>query len=93
MKGSVLPQALILRAQQLQNMDNPHISQPNVRNTAVDEENNVTYQIMAFRQMNREEVVGTIRQYLSQPSMRKRKKPERNKVITITTSYGLRPGL
>jgi hypothetical protein len=74
-------------------MDNPHISQPNVRNTAVDEESNVTYHIMAFRQMSREEVVGTIRQYLSQPSLRKRKKPERNKVITITTSYGLRPGL
>jgi hypothetical protein len=71
----------------------PSISEPNVCNTAVDEEHNVTYRIMAFRQMSREEVVGTVRQYLSQPSMRRRKNPEKNKIITITTLYGLKPGL
>ena len=74
-------------------MDNPGISQPNVRNTVADEENNVTYHIMAFRQMSREEMVGTVRQYLSQPGMTRRKNPEKNKIITITTSYGLMPGL
>jgi hypothetical protein len=43
--------------------------------------------------MSRDEVVGTVRQYLSQPSMRRRKNPERNMIITITTLYGLKPGL
>lgn len=61
---------------------------PNVRNTIRDEEYNVTYHIMAYRQLSREEMIVTVRDYLSQPRIRRRKTRERNKTIVIVTIHG-----
>lgn len=58
----------------------------------IDEEHNMTYHVMAYRTLSREEVIGAIRAYHLQRKGR-RKTPERNKIITIVTVLGCSPGL
>jgi hypothetical protein len=61
---------------------------PNVMSTIRDEENNVTYQVMAYRSLSYGELVRSVRMLHAQPKMRRRKKPLRNQVITIVTTLG-----
>ena len=70
-----------------------HLKAPDVRNTVRDEEHNVTYHIMAYRTLSKEEMILTVRQYLAQPRLRRRKTRERHKVITILTVHGASPNL
>jgi hypothetical protein len=64
---------------------------PSVRTTATDKPNNVTYHVMAYRKLTDDEMMMAIRLYHSQPKVRRRKTPLRNKVITIISILGLRP--
>ena len=57
---------------------------PNVKNTATDQQTGVTYNIMAYRTLTREEIVLAIRHALSQ-----QKKPKRGTTLTIITTIGL----
>ena len=66
----------------------PIMEQPNVRSSIRDEENNVTYHVMAYRELTRAELVGAVRMYRSQPRFRRRKTPEKNKIITIISVIG-----
>lgn len=64
------------------------MQQPNVKSSIRDDENNVTYHVMAYRTLSREELVQCVRMYLSQPAIRRRKTPVKNKEITIITVIG-----
>jgi hypothetical protein len=64
------------------------MEQPNVRSSIRDAENNVTYHVMGYRPLTRQELVQTVRVYLSQPRFRRRKTPQKNKIITIITVIG-----
>jgi len=64
------------------------MQEPNIRSSIRDEEHNMTYHVMAYRKLSREELVWQVRSYHSQPRFRRRKTPERNKVITILTIIG-----
>jgi hypothetical protein len=66
---------------------------PDVRNTIKDERNNVTYHVMAYRQLAQAEMVQSVRLFHAQPKIRRRKTPLKNKVITILTVHGASPGL
>jgi hypothetical protein len=61
---------------------------PSCKHTVRDEANNVTYHVMAYRRLTRAEVMQGVSFYLSQPQQRRRKKPVRDKVITIFSSIG-----
>ncbi|HVZ63401.1 MAG TPA: hypothetical protein VG936_02345 [Lacunisphaera sp.] len=62
---------------------------PGVKSTMLDEEHNVTFHFMAYRKLDEAEMIRAIRAYRSQPEFRRRKNPERNKVITIITHVGM----
>ena len=64
------------------------MEQPSIRSSIRDEAHNMTYHVMAYRPLTREELVQSVRVYHSQPRFRRRKTPERNKVITIISVIG-----
>lgn len=64
------------------------MEQPSVCSSIRDAENNVTYHVMAYRPLTRQELAQTVRAYRSQPRFRRRKTPERNKIITIISVIG-----
>ncbi len=66
---------------------------PNICNTLRDDANNMTYQVMAYRTLSREEVLLSVRHFLSQPRVRRREKPLQNQTIKILTIYGASPRL
>lgn len=66
---------------------------PDVRTSIKDEENNVTYHVLAYRKLSRAELVQSVRAYHAQPKQRRRKKPLKNAQITIITIHGATPGL
>ncbi|HEY4322044.1 MAG TPA: hypothetical protein VGM77_12820 [Gemmatimonadales bacterium] len=61
---------------------------PNVVSQIKDAEHGVLYRFLAYRPLSREELVMGVRQYLSQPRLRRRKTRERNKVIAIVMTHG-----
>lgn len=61
---------------------------PSIRHTRRDAGNNVTYHVMAYRRLSDVEVAQSIRLYMSQATVRRRKTRLRNKVITIMTVIG-----
>lgn len=58
---------------------------PNINNIIKDEENDVTYEIMAYRRLSKGEMVDAVRFYQSQ---KKTKKPKKGSTITIITIIG-----
>jgi hypothetical protein len=66
---------------------------PDVRSTLRDDANNMTYHVIAYRALSREELIRCVGQYHAQPSVRRRKTPLRNKVIEIHTIIGASPNL
>ena len=60
---------------------------PHVRNVMVDRAKGITYEVMAYRQLTREEVIYQVRIYKSQPK-RRGKVPDRGGTVTILTSLG-----
>lgn len=65
-------------------MEGPHIPHP-IR----DAERNVTYVVMAYRELTRTEVVQMVRMHQA----RTKKKPAKNSTVTILTVLGATPGL
>lgn len=61
---------------------------PSIKHTVRDRVNNVTYHVMAYRPLTKAEVMQGVSLYLSQPEQRRRKKPVRDKVITILSLIG-----
>ncbi len=66
---------------------------PDVRSTLRDDANNMTYHVVAYRALSREELLRCVRHYYAQLSVRRRKSPLRNKVIEIHTIIGASPNL
>ena len=66
---------------------------PDVRSTIRDENRNVTYHVLAYRALARDELVAAVRHYHSQPSVRRKGRQMRNAVITIFTTHGATGGL
>lgn len=66
---------------------------PNVKSTIRDERNNVTYHVVAYRNLTREELVSSVRLFHSQPKLRRRKTPLRNQIVTIVSVLGATPNL
>ena len=58
---------------------------PNVKNTLVDSGSNVTYHVMAYRPLTKEEMLLSVHQYWSQTKKRKLKA---GTVITIVSIIG-----
>lgn len=58
---------------------------PNISNPIKDPEADVTYNVMAYRQLSRAEVVQAVRMYMAQ---KKGKKPKRGTTVTIITVIG-----
>lgn len=65
---------------------------PDVRSTIRDEERNVTYHVLAYRALARDELVAAVRHYHAQPSVRGKGKRLRNTVIKIITTHGATGG-
>lgn len=61
---------------------------PDVKSTIRDEQHNVTYHVLAYRPLSRSELVESVRVYHAQPKVRRRKKPIKDRVITIVTIHG-----
>lgn len=57
---------------------------PNIPHRMRDAERNVEYVVMAYRKLTRQEVVAAIHAYLAQ----QRRKPAKNKRVTILTTLG-----
>ena len=66
---------------------------PTIMTTLRDNDNNVTYNVLAYRHLSRDELIMSVRMYHSQPSVRRRKKPFKNATITIVSILGATPGL
>ena len=64
------------------------INMPNVENIIVDPEKNITYRIMAYRTLAREEKVAAVRVFLA--NLPKTKRPKKNQDITFVTTIGSR---
>lgn len=60
------------------------MEQPNTRNVIKDAERKVTYVVMAYRQLSREEIVIAVRHHLSQ----RRGQPKKGSTIIIMTTFG-----
>ncbi len=61
------------------------MEQPQVSNPIRDKEKGVTYNVIAYRKLSREEVVLAIRHYHAQ---KKQKKPKKGTTVTILTIIG-----
>jgi hypothetical protein len=64
------------------------MKKPDIRSTLRDEEHNMTYHVLAFRKLNELEMVETVKMYLAQPKIRRRRTPERNKTVTTHALMG-----
>jgi hypothetical protein len=64
------------------------MKKPDIRSTLRDEQHNMTYHVVAFRKLNELEMVETVKLYLAQPRILRRKTPERNKTVTTHALMG-----
>ena len=48
----------------------------------------MTYRVFAFRELTKLEMVQTVKLYLSQPKILRRKTPEKNKTVTTDSLLG-----
>jgi len=61
------------------------VEQPRVSNPVRDEEKDVTYNVIAYRKLSREETILAIRHYHAQKNT---KKPKKGITVTILTIIG-----
>ena len=57
---------------------------PNIRSSIRDPERDITYHVLAYRKLAREETIAAVRYYLA----RAKKKPKAGSTITIVTIIG-----
>jgi hypothetical protein len=64
------------------------MKKPAILSTWFDAEHNMTYHVFAFRELTKLEMVQTVKLYLSQPKILRRKTPEKNKTVTTDSLLG-----
>jgi hypothetical protein len=64
------------------------MKKPNILSTLYYAEENMTYHVLAFRKLSELEMVQTVKLYLSQPKIQRRRMPERNKTVTTDSLLG-----
>ena len=64
------------------------MKKPDIRSTLHDEEHNMTYHVVAYRKLNELEMIETIKMYLAQPRILRRKIRERNMTVTTDSLLG-----
>jgi hypothetical protein len=64
------------------------MKKPAILSTLFVPENNMTYRVFAFRELTKLEMVQTVKLYLSQPKILRRKTPEKNKTVTTNSLLG-----
>lgn len=66
---------------------------PAIRSSMKDEANNFVYHVLAYRKLDRREMLQAIAMYRSQPKVRRRNRPPQNGSVTILTIHGATPNL
>ena len=64
------------------------MKKPDILSTLYDAKHNMTYRVLAFRELTELEMVQTVTLYLSQPKILRRGKPEKNKTVTTNSLLG-----
>jgi hypothetical protein len=64
------------------------MKKPAILSTWFDAEHNMTYRVFAFRELTKLEMVQTVKLYLAQPKILRRKTPEKNKTVTTDSLLG-----
>jgi len=64
------------------------MKQPDILSILHDAEHNMTYHVLAYRTLSELEMVQTVKLYLTQPKILKRKTHERNKTVTTRSLMG-----
>ncbi len=64
------------------------MNKPGIRSTLRDEEHNMTYHVVAYRKLSELEMIATVKMYLAQPRILRRKIRERNKTVTTLSLLG-----
>lgn len=62
--------------------------EPSVITSLYDADYNVTYDVVAYRQLTPEELRKAVQQFRDEPKVMQRKTPMRNRTITIVTHIG-----
>ena len=65
--------------------------EPDVVNVLKQPKGNITYRILAYRPLNKAEMIKIVDEYYRRPGMRG-KKPAHNSTVTIVTGYGAAAG-
>jgi hypothetical protein len=64
------------------------MKKPAILSTWFDTKHNMTYRVFAFRELTKLEMVQTVKLYLAQPKILRRKTPEKNKTVTTDSLLG-----
>jgi hypothetical protein len=64
------------------------MKKPDILSTWFDPDHNMTYRVFAFRVLTELEMIRTVKLYLAQPKVLRRKTPERNKTVTTDSLLG-----
>ena len=64
------------------------MKKPDIRSTLRDEKHNMTYHVVAYRTLSESEMIETVKLYLAQPRILRRKSHERNKTVTTNALLG-----
>jgi len=64
------------------------MKKPAILSTLFDPKNNMTYRVFAFRGLTEPEMIQTVKWYLAQPKILRRKTPEKNKTVTTNSLLG-----
>jgi hypothetical protein len=64
------------------------MKKPSILSILHDADYNMTYRVFAFRELTKLEMGQTVKMYLAQPKIQRRKTPERNKTVTTDSLLG-----
>jgi hypothetical protein len=64
------------------------MKKPGIRSTLHDAEHNMTYHVVAYRKLSELEMIETVKLYLAQPRILRRKIRERNMTVTTDSLLG-----
>jgi hypothetical protein len=64
------------------------MKKPDIRSTLRDEEHYMTYHVVAYRKLSGLEMIETVKLYLAQPRILRRKTHERNRTVTTNSLLG-----
>jgi hypothetical protein len=64
------------------------MKKPSILSIFHDADHNMTYRVFAFRKLTNLEMGQTVKMYLAQPKILRRKTPEQNKTVTTDSLLG-----